>query len=112
MAIEVEWQRRSQSAHPDDWFAWPDTSGGNGKLVLKPSVSDGMLSYLDYRVGRNGEVGSIRYGILVRVFEGPLPPGLYVFLGYAEVRCPLTQACGVDRSFQQKRKASARFHDG
>jgi hypothetical protein len=33
-----------------------------------------MLSYLDYRVGRNGEVGSMRHGILGRVFEGPLPP--------------------------------------
>jgi hypothetical protein len=75
-AIEVEWQRRSQMAHPDEWFAWPttDATGGNGKLVLKPSVSDGMLSYLDYRVGANGEVGPMRQGILARVFEAPLPP--------------------------------------
>ncbi len=45
-----------------------------GKM-LQPSVSDGMLSYLDYRVGRqNGEVASIRQRILSRVFEGRLPP--------------------------------------
>jgi hypothetical protein len=75
-AIELEWQRRSRMVHPEDWFKWPstDASGGDGKLVLKPSVSDGMLSYLDYRVGGNGEVNSIRHGILSRVFEGSLPP--------------------------------------
>jgi hypothetical protein len=74
--IEREWQRRSKMAHPDEWFAWPSTDaiGGNGKLILKPSVSDGMLSYLDYRVGRNGEAAPIRHGILARVFEAPLPP--------------------------------------
>src|SRR6266403_3408527 len=76
-AIEVEWDRRSRVARPDEFFTWPSTeaTGGNGKLMLQPSVSDGMLSYLDYRVGRqNGEVASIRQRILSRVFEGRLPP--------------------------------------
>jgi hypothetical protein len=76
-AIEIEWDRRARMPRPDEFFEWPSTeaTGGNGKLVLKPSVVDGMLSYLDYRVGKvNGEVGSIRQSILSRVFEGRLPP--------------------------------------
>jgi hypothetical protein len=76
-AIEIEWDRRSSMARPEEFFEWPTTEaiGGNGRLILEPSVSDGMLSYLDYRVGKlNGEVASIRQSILSRVFEGRLPP--------------------------------------
>jgi hypothetical protein len=76
-AVETEWDRRSRVARSDEFFNWPSTEaiGGNGKLMLPQSVSDGMLSYLDYRVGRqNGEVASIRQSILCRVFEGHLPP--------------------------------------
>jgi hypothetical protein len=76
-AIEIEWDRRSSMAPPDQFFEWPSTEaiGGNGMLNLEPSLSDGMLSYLGYRVGKlDGEVASIRQSILSRVFEGRLPP--------------------------------------
>jgi len=76
-AIEAEWDRRSRMMHPNEFFEWPsaEAEAGNSKLVLDLSVSDGMLSYLDYRVGRtSGEIASIRQSILSRVFEGRLPP--------------------------------------
>ena len=76
-AIEIEWNRRTRLARSDEFFEWPSTdpTGGDGKLILKLAVSDGMLSYLDYRVGMiNGEVASIRQSILSRIFEGALPP--------------------------------------
>lgn len=76
-AIEMEWDRRSSMVRPDEFFEWPSTeaTGGDGNLILDPAVSNGMLSYLGYRVGKlNGEVASIRQSILSRVFEGRPPP--------------------------------------
>lgn len=77
-AIEKEWRsRRLRPLNPQDYFAWPSTEakGGNGQLSFAASLPEGMLAYLEYRVGRTrGEVASVRRVILDRAFHGHLPP--------------------------------------
>lgn len=77
-AIEREWQRRGgEEFDPTEYFDWPSTeaNGGSHDLVLTGVLPEGMLQYLDYRVGRtNGEATPTRQAILRRVFEGILPP--------------------------------------
>lgn len=74
--ISEEWARRA--ALPiDEWFMWPgtDAKAGDGDLRLAGAMSEGMLSYLDYHVGRTqGEPSPVRHSILDRVFDSALPP--------------------------------------
>jgi hypothetical protein len=78
VAIEREWRRRRLSSiSPDDFFKWPSTDapGGDGGLSLLGAQQQGLLSYLEYNVGKtNGQPPSIRKLILDRVFLGELPP--------------------------------------
>ena len=77
-AIEKEWDRRGGGeVDLTEYFQWPTTSakGGSHDLSLAEVLPEGMLQYLEYRVGRtNGEATSTRHAILRRVFEGVLPP--------------------------------------
>lgn len=77
-AIEKEWRRRRlKPLNPEDYFSWPSTEarGGDGQLSFASSLPEGMLTYLEYRVGRTrGEVASVRRATLDRVFAGHLPP--------------------------------------
>lgn len=75
-AISEEWQRRA-ILPIEQWFQWPgtDARAGDGDLKLAGLVSEGMLSYLDYHVGRTlGEPSHIRRAVLDRVFDSALPP--------------------------------------
>lgn len=77
-AIEAEWLRRGgDRPSVDEYFDWPSTQapGGDGHLSIDDDRADGMLRYLDYRVGRtNGEPQIVRRYILDRVFASHLPP--------------------------------------
>lgn len=77
-AIEKEWDRRGGGkVDPTEYFQWPTTTanGGSHDLSLAGVLPEGMLQYLEYRVGRtNGEATPTRQAILGRVFEGVLPP--------------------------------------
>lgn len=73
--IGREWDARAKTE--DGYFKWPSTEarGGNGRLGGFEAEKEGMLSFLEYRVGRTrGEPHGVRKVILRRVFEGPLPP--------------------------------------
>lgn len=77
-AIMEEWGRRFQLALDDpDHFEWPSTDArlGDGTLNAGQWYSEGMLSYLGYRVGStNGASDAARRQILDAVFAGNLPP--------------------------------------
>jgi hypothetical protein len=73
--ITREWEARAKSE--TGYFKWPTTEakGGNGKLAIFDAEKEGMLSFLEYRVGRTkGEAQGVRRIILRRIFEGSLPP--------------------------------------
>jgi len=75
-AVEKEWARRS-TFPPDQWFKWPGTEAkkGSGGLLIDNPLGEGMLSYLEYRVGRiSGQATPVRQAILDRVFASALPP--------------------------------------
>jgi hypothetical protein len=77
-AIEREWNRRGASTLPtQDYFEWPTTDapvGAKGVAAIE-AQDEGMLSYLEYRVGRTyGLPTKVRRAILERVFRGKLPP--------------------------------------
>jgi hypothetical protein len=77
-AIGKEWGRRAKS--PLDaagLFSWPSTEahGGDGRLDLGNVIEQGLLSYMEYRVGRtNGLNPSVRKTLLAEIFARPLPP--------------------------------------
>lgn len=74
--VTLEWERRTVEMD-EGRFPWPSTEakGGNGLLSLSNAVPEGILAFLEYRVGRvQGEPEAVRRGILARVFEGALPP--------------------------------------
>jgi hypothetical protein len=74
--VTLEWERRTVEMD-EELFPWPTTEakGGNGLLSLSDAIPEGMLAFLEYRVGRvQGEPEAVRRGILARVFEGTLPP--------------------------------------
>lgn len=77
-AVEAEWRTRGlKQINPDDFFNWPTTeaNGGDHRLSFAGKTDDGMLSYLEYRVGKtNGEPAPVRRAILDRVFGAFLPP--------------------------------------
>lgn len=85
-AIEKEWKRRLPRIrkHPE-YFTWPSTEadGGGGSFEIGKAPTEGMLGYLEYRVGRtNGLPEGARRAILDRVVTGTLP--IYWSLDYYE----------------------------
>ncbi|RWN61239.1 hypothetical protein [Mesorhizobium sp.] len=54
-AVEAEWRKRGlRQTNPDEVFSWPSTeaTGGDKSLSFAGKIGDGMLSYLEYRVGK------------------------------------------------------------
>lgn len=85
-AIEKEWKCRLPHIrkHPE-YFKWPSTEadGGGGGFEIGKAPREGMLGYLEYRVGRNnGLPEGARRAILDRVVKGTLP--IYWSLDYYE----------------------------
>ncbi|MEO9574944.1 MAG: hypothetical protein ABJ360_00565 [Roseobacter sp.] len=85
-AVEQEWKRRLPHIrkHPE-YFTWPSTEadGGGDGFEIGKVPSEGMLGYLEYRVGRtNGLPEGARRAILDRVVTGTLP--IYWSLEYYE----------------------------
>lgn len=81
IAVEAEWSNRGlDQGLCEQAFAWPTTDAPKRKgpaLAGFEGGEDGMLSYLEYRVGKtNGQPRRVRRAILDRVFYGKLPPGL------------------------------------
>ncbi|TGQ16371.1 MULTISPECIES: hypothetical protein [unclassified Mesorhizobium] len=73
-AVETAWDALDKKR--DDEFAWPSTEvrGHSGTLTVPAFRSEGMLSYLEYRVGKTASLPAVlRQSILARVFEGRLP---------------------------------------
>ncbi|MFA6031552.1 MAG: hypothetical protein WC889_01480 [Myxococcota bacterium] len=77
-AVEAEWRNRGlKRLNADEFFNWPttDANGGDHSLSFAGKTDEGMLSYLEYRVGKtNGEPAPVRHAILDRVFGAFLPP--------------------------------------
>jgi len=75
-AISREWDRRAKTLADDAYFQWPttDARGGRGKEQYRDLRHEGMLKYLEYRVGKEGEHSSYRHVLLSRIFENALPP--------------------------------------
>jgi len=74
LAVEEAWD--SLVLDKGELFPWPSTEIGNAQSGSSPSGfrSEGMLSYLEYRVGKNADLPAVvRQSILSRVFEGKLP---------------------------------------
>lgn len=73
-AVESAWD--ALEIAEDELFAWPSTEIGlrSGASQVSGFRSEGMLSYLEYRVGKEaGLPAVVRQAILSRVFEGKLP---------------------------------------
>ncbi|WP_052183095.1 hypothetical protein [Rhizobium sp. YS-1r] len=75
-AISKEWGRRAKTLADDAYFRWPttDAPGGRRKEQYRDLRHEGMLKYLDYKVGKEGEHSSYRHALLSRIFENALPP--------------------------------------
>ena len=76
VAISNEWDRRAKTLADDAYFKWPttDAPGGRRKEQYRDLRQEGMLRYLDYRVGKDGEHSTYRHALLTRIFENALPP--------------------------------------
>lgn len=73
-AVESAWD--ALEIAEDELFAWSSTEVGSrsGASQVPGFRSEGMLSYLEYRVGKEaGNPAAVRQSILARVFEGKLP---------------------------------------
>lgn len=73
-AVETAWDALDKTK--DEEFAWPTTEAraSSGTSTVPELRSEGMLSYLEYRVGKTaGLPAVVRHSILARVFEGKLP---------------------------------------
>lgn len=73
-AVESAWDALELAE--EQLFAWPSTEVGfrSGASQVSGFRSEGMLSYLEYRVGKEaGLPAAVRQSILARVFEGKLP---------------------------------------
>ncbi|MBY5363689.1 hypothetical protein HFO97_27855 [Rhizobium leguminosarum] len=76
-ALQIEFEKRDKNVSGGGRFRWPTTEArsGDGSFQFPTSQTEGMLAYLDYRVGRtHGVHSTIRQSILSRVFEKSLPP--------------------------------------
>lgn len=76
-AIRSEWERRRwKSPDPNEFFRWPSTEAdrGRGDLFTNDWVKFGVLQFVGYKVGLDGEVSGLRQRILQEIFSGPIPP--------------------------------------
>jgi len=75
-AISNEWDRRAETLADDAYFKWPTTEarGGRRNGHYRDLREEGMLRYLEYKVGKDGEHSSYRQALLSRIFENALPP--------------------------------------
>jgi len=75
-AISKEWDRRAKALADDAYFKWPTTEapGGRRNVQYSDFRHEGMLKYLEYKVGKDGEHSSYRHALLARIFENALPP--------------------------------------
>lgn len=76
VAISKEWERRAKTLADDAYFRWPSTEapGGRRNGHYRDLRYEGMLKYLEYKVGKDGEHSSYRHALLSRIFENALPP--------------------------------------
>lgn len=76
-AIGGEWARRKrQPPDPDGMFDWPSTraDGGDGQLRTDGWLPQGLLGFVEYRVGRTQGVSApVRRALLHEIFTGELP---------------------------------------
>jgi hypothetical protein len=77
-AVGKEWKRRAKlPIGSDHFFKWPTTEapGGTGRIDLHDLMQEGLLSYMQYRVGRtNGVQPIVRKILLDTIFMSSLPP--------------------------------------
>lgn len=76
-AINAELERRTQAALDDPYFKWPSTDapGGNGDLANIDALSEGLLGFFGYHVGRtNGLADGKRRRLLREIFLAAVPP--------------------------------------
>lgn len=75
-AISKEWDRRAKTLADDAYFRWPTTEARRGRRSgqYRDLRHEGMLKYLEYKVGKDGEHSSYRHALLSRIFENALPP--------------------------------------
>ena len=78
-AINKEWANRARREPfpSDSSFKWPSTEapGGDGRLDARGWLAEGLLAFMDYRVGRtNGTPALVRRALLSQIFMGNLPP--------------------------------------
>ena len=75
-AISREWDRRATTLADDEYFSWPTTDAPGGRRTgqYRDLRHEGMLKYLEYKVGKDGEHSSYRHALLSRIFENALPP--------------------------------------
>lgn len=74
--ISKEWDRRARMLTDDAYFRWPttDAPGGGRGQQYRNLRQEGMLKYLEYKVGKESEPSPYRHALLSRVFENSLPP--------------------------------------
>ncbi|MGO6895429.1 hypothetical protein ACCT15_16270 [Rhizobium ruizarguesonis] len=76
-ALQIEFEKRGKNVSDSGRFRWPTTEArsGDGSFQFPKSQTEGMLAYLDYRVGRtHGAHSTIRQRVLSRIFENSLSP--------------------------------------
>ncbi|WFS23920.1 hypothetical protein [Rhizobium rhododendri] len=75
-AVSKEWDLRAKRLADDAYFKWPSTEAPGGKKHQKyrDLRQEGMLRYLEYKVGKEGEHSNFRHALLARIFESGLPP--------------------------------------
>ncbi len=73
--INREWTRRS-ALNLSEEFKWPSVQayGGNGRLTALGWEVEGVLKYMGYQVGAEGEPQRIRELMLDVIFLGQIPP--------------------------------------
>ncbi len=75
--IAREWERRSKAPiSPDELFKWPDTNArvGYGEIDTTSWPMEGLLQFMGYKVGHQGETMMMRQAILAHVFTDHIPP--------------------------------------
>lgn len=81
-SVKLDWDRRSRLPHePAEYFRWPTTDApfGSGQISTDGWPSEGMLSFLGYRVGKEGKPLPERHLILAFAFDSVLPPAFPLY---------------------------------
>jgi hypothetical protein len=76
-AIRQDWtRRREQEGAAGDLFRWPSTEARAGYTELDTDewLEEGLLKFVGYKVGTDGEVEGVRQRLLEEIFKGPIPP--------------------------------------